>query len=223
DLTVLRWQHTIDQNAGAFAHYGAPIISAANTIFAPVKIANNSFRIDALNASDGSTLYSLSTDYVLPSYNWIPVYEPVLATGSFGTRLYYAGVGGTVYYISNPDSTSHGAPVQVAFYGTHTSGFDTTVFIDTPLTADSNGNIFFGFRPQGTAPGPLNTTQSGFARIAPDGTGTWVLAGTAANDSNISRDSHNSAPALSNDQTTVYVAVKATNTSAYGYLLGLDA
>ena len=30
------------------------------------------------------------------------------------------------------------------------------------------------------------------------------------------------APALSNDQTTLYVVVKRANTEAYGYLLGLD-
>jgi glucose/arabinose dehydrogenase len=74
----------------------------------------------------------------------------------------------------------------------------------------------------GTAPPPLSTTQGGFARIAPDGSATYVLAGAAANDPLIGRDSHNSAPALSNDETTLYVVVKSATTDAYAYLLGLD-
>src|SRR5205814_5930560 len=131
----------------------------------------------------------------------------------FGTRLYYAGAGGTVYHIDNPDLVSHGAPVQEAFYGlsnylADASAFNSTVFINTPLTPDSNGNIYFGFRVQGSAPAPLNTTQSGFARIAPNGNGTYVLASAAANDANIDRDSHNSAPALSNHASTLYVVAK---------------
>src|SRR5262249_52123404 len=90
------------------------------------------------------------------------------------------------------------------------------------ITSDSNGNIFFGFRVQGTAPAPLNTTQSGIARIDPSGNGSYVLVGTAANDSNIARDSHNAAPAISNDGTTVYILVKSASTDYYAYLVGLD-
>jgi hypothetical protein len=69
----------------------------------------------------------------------------------------------------------------------------------------------------------LSTTQSGFARIDPSGNATYVLAGTAANDAAIARDSHNSAPALSNDEATLYVIVKSDGTDYYAYLLGLDA
>jgi hypothetical protein len=50
-----------------------------------------------------------------------------------------------------------------------------------------------------------------------------VLAANAAADSAIKFDSHNSAPALSNDGTTLYVVVKSGSTEYYGYLLGLDA
>jgi hypothetical protein len=231
NLNAIHWTASIDlNNTGAFAHYGAPLITPANTIFVPVKTgANDGFKINVFSAADGTALYSLTTDYTQPSHNWILPYQPVLATSTQGTRLYYPGAGGTVYYIDNVDSAGHGAPVQQVFYTTlagyqaNAAGFNSTVFINTPITADSNGNIFFGFRTQGTAPAPLSTTQSGFARIDPSGNAIYVLAGTAANDATISRDTHNSAPALSNDQTTVYVAVKATSTETYGYLLGLDS
>ena len=97
------------------------------------------------------------------------------------------------------------------------------IYIDTPLTPDTNGNIFFGFRVSGTAPAPISSTSSGFARLDSSGNGTWVLTKTAAGDSSIVNDCHNSAPAISGDASTVYVNAKRTGNSAVGYLLGLDA
>ena len=232
-LNKVHWTAPIDlTNTGALAHYGAPLITPANTVFVPVKVnATSGFQVSVLNGSNGSSMYTLSSDYVQPSHNWILPYQPVLATNSVETRLYYPGAGGSVYYINNVDSVNHGAPVQQVFYTSlanyqaNASAYNASVFINTPITADSNGNIFFGFRVDGTnpAPAPLSTVQSGFARIDPNGNAVYVLAGTAAGDANIVRDTHNCAPALSNDQSTVYVAVKALNTETYGYLLGLDA
>ncbi len=195
----------------------------------PVKTASDGFELKVLNAVDGSAKYSLATDYILPSHGWIPVYQPALAQSSFGTRLYYPGAGGTIYAIDAPDSSSPGAPVRQVFYTTladyqaNAGAFNSTVFVNTPLTPDGKGDIFFGFRVQGTAPAPLSTTESGFARIDPSGNAIYVLAGTAAGDVDISYDTHNSAPALSNDQTTLYVVVKSASTDSYAYLLGLDA
>jgi hypothetical protein len=230
DLNTIRWSTAIDLNtSGTFAHFGGPLLTPANTIVVPVKTAANSFQLNVFDAADGSAKYTLATDYILPPHNWIPVYQPALATSSFGTRLYYAGAGGTIYFIDAPDSISHGAPVQQVFYTTlanyraNASAFNAKVFINTPITPDSRGNIFFGFRVQGTAPAPLSTTQSGFARIDPLGNAIYVLAGTAAGDAAIGRDAHNSAPALSNDEATVYAVVKGTATDGYCYLLGLDA
>jgi uncharacterized repeat protein (TIGR01451 family) len=229
NLNTIHWSTTIDlNNSGALAHYGSPLITSANTVLVPVKTASDGFQVNAFDGSSGAAKYTLTTDYVLPSYDWIPVYNPSLATGSFGTRLYYAGPGGTIYHIDNPDAVAHGAPVQEVFYTTlanylaNAAAYNATIFINTPITADSNGNVFFGFRVQGTAPAPLSTTQSGFARIDPNGNGIYVLAGTAANDASINRDSHNSAPALSNDETTLYVVAKS-NSTGHGYLVALNS
>src|SRR5712671_8061522 len=223
NLNAVHWTTSIDlNNTGGYAHYGAPVITPANTIFVPVKTgATDGFRINVFNAATGAALYSLSTDYTQPLHNWILPYQPVLATSSPGTRLYYPGAGGTIYFIDNVNSVSHGAPVQQVFYTTlanyqaNAAGFNSTVFINTPITADSSGNVFFGFRVSGTAPAPLSTTQSGFARIDPNGTATYMLAGTVASDANIGRDTHNSGPALSNDETTLYVVAK-NNMSGHG-------
>ena len=227
-LNTIKWSTTIDFNNTTPAHYGSPLITASNTVLVPVKTASNGFRVDAFNGNTGVLKYVTGTDYILPTHNWVPVYNPVITTGSFGTRMYYAGAGGTIWHIDNPDSNTPGAPVREVFYtalanyNANASAYNASIFVNSPITADANGNIYFGFRVQGTAPAPLNTTQSGIARIDTNGNGTYVLAGTAANDVAINRVSHNIAPALSNDETTLYVVVKWSTNSSYGYLLGLN-
>jgi hypothetical protein len=60
-------------------------------------------------------LHSRAPDYIPPSYAWIPVCQPVVAAGSFGTRLYYRGAGGTIYSIDSPDSKRPHAAGTVRF------------------------------------------------------------------------------------------------------------
>jgi len=52
-----------------------------------------------------------SSGYSAPPLAWTPPYGPAL---SLGTRLYYPGPGGTIFYRTSPDSAT-GATVQVAF------------------------------------------------------------------------------------------------------------
>ena len=226
------WSTSIDlNNTGAYAHYGAPLITPSNTVIVPVKIATG-FKVNVFEGSTGRLKYTLATDYILPPLaagGWIPAYQPVIASNVSGPRLYYAGAGGTVYYVDNPDSDTPGAPVQLCFYTsltnyfTNMSVFTNRIFVNTPLTADTNGVVFFGFRlATNGAPAPLNTTNGGYARLDSAGNGSYVLAGPAAGDTLVYRDSHNCAPALSADGSTLYVAVKGA-TANYSYLLGLDS
>jgi hypothetical protein len=229
----IRWQTPVDlnpQHSGGdlTIHYGSPLVTSSNTVIIPVKTgATDGFEITARNGGNGNLKYTLSTDYTLSGmpFNWTPSYSPALTPGG---RLYYAGAGGTLYYIDNLDSSSAHTPVQVAFYGlsnytANATAFNSSVYIDTPLTSDGQGDIFFGFRVVGTAPAPLSTTQSGYARIDPSGNGVYVLAGAASGDSAATLDTHNLSPALSNDQSTVYVAVKSSGNEYHGYLLGLNS
>ncbi len=230
-MDIIKWTASIDlNNTGALIHYGAPLVTQGNTVIVPVKTgAGGGFLVRAFNGVSGATKYTLTTDYILPDHNWIPSYNPTVATGPFGTRLYYAGAGGTIWHVDNPDSNTPSPAVREVFYTSLTNynanagAFNTTVFINTPITADANGNVYFGFRVQGTAPAPLSTTESGFARIDPNGIGTYVLARTAANDPLITRTSHNVAPAISNDGSTVYVVARWATNAFNGYLLGLDS
>ena len=227
DLNAIHWSASVDANNTSLAHYGAPLITAANTVLTPVKIAANGFRVDALHGADGTPKYSLATDYVLPPHNWIPVYQPVVAPFGGGLRVYYPGAGGTVFATDNPDSDAPPAPARLVFYTTlatyqaNAAAFNGSIFINTPITADAAGNIFFGFRVTQPPPAPFNAMQSGYARIDTSGNGTFVAATTAAADASINNDSHNCAPALSNDGTTLYVVVKGLE--SYAYLLGLDS
>jgi len=96
--------------------------------------------------------------------------------------------------------------------------FDAAVMISTPITIDANGNAYFGFYVGGANAALLS---SGVARVSANGTGSWQPAGALANDVNIDRVAMNSAPALSSDGNTLYIAVSTA--AQRGYLLALDA
>ncbi len=229
-LSAIHWSLSIDQNSGdAPIHYGSPAVTAANTVLVPVKTGlPGSFQVEAHNGAIGASVYTLPTDYSLPPHDWIPPYSGVL---SLGARYYYPGAGGTVYYRDSVDSPTGpngqaGATGQIAFYGNalyaaNSAAFDTTVMISTPLVADRFGNIFFGFIVLGSNPANLT---SGIARIAFNGAGTWNSAPTiAGGDGSITQVALNCAPALSNDQQTLYVAVSTNNGPGTGYLVSMDS
>src|SRR5207237_1972071 len=107
-----------------------------------------------------------------------------------------------------PDASGATTSGQLAFYGlanytANPAAFKSTVFINTPITSDSAGNIYFGFQVTGTNPANL---QSGVARIDTSGNGTWISASAAAGDANMAKVAMNAAPALSNDGKTLYIA-----------------
>ncbi len=229
-LGRIRWQTPVDlepQYSGGelFIHYGSPLITAQNTVIVPVKTgATSGFRVEAHAGADGSLKWSATTDYVLPTpANWTPEFGPTLTATRSGTRLYYAGAGGTVYFRDDPDSATS-ASGQIAFYGldsytANSRTYDSAVMIDTPLSADADGNIYFGFQVIGSTPAALS---SGIARISSSGKGTWISAAAAANDSAITGVVYNCTPAISGETGTLYVAVSNGYNGA-GYLLALNS
>jgi hypothetical protein len=188
-------------------------------------MSSNGFSIAAYEGATGRLKYTLTNDYVVLSTNlsWRPVYQPVLVDLPSSLRLYYAGAGGTVYYVENPDSDTPGPPVQICFYTNLTGyalnagAYNSNLFINTPLTASTNGEIYFAYRATGTIPDPISTNRSGFVRIDADGNGTYVTAPAAAGSANAGSSPMNCAPVLSNDGSTVYVVASGF------FLLGLDS
>ena len=229
-MNRIRWQAPVDlnpeySNNTLYIHYGTPLSTRTNTIIFPVKFrlpaeSFDRFRVEARNGADGTASWTIpeTSDYLLPSHGWVPSFGMTLTPKN---RLWFPGAGGTVYFRDTPDAPA-GARGQVAFYGME--NFNAAVKISTPITSDRYGNIFFGFVVESPVTLPGNVPLlSGIARIAEDGTGTWVSARDAAQgDTAIVKVVHNCAPALSNDHRTLYIAVSQGDFSG-GYLVALDS
>jgi hypothetical protein len=225
-MTKLHWatkvdlDPTLDSGGELLIHYGSPMITAANTVVVPTRVsATQGFRLRAVAGATGTAVWSLKTDWIEPPHDWEP---PLPATlGPDGSTVFVAGAGGTILRRLNTDSAT-GTVKRVAFMGTkaynaNKSAYDSTVMVCTPITADTSGAIYFGFCVTGSAPGGL---QSGWARIAANGTVAVTSAATATGDAGATDIAINAAPAVSNDGATIYVAAVGGNGP---YLLGLDA
>jgi hypothetical protein len=222
-LSTIHWKAPVDlepPTGEIFVHYGSPLVTAANTVIVPVKTGANSFRVVAHDGATGKRLWAQNTGYQVPA----DVFIPGLGSTLFDNKLFVPDIGGTVMVRTNPDSAT-GAVTHLYFYGRKNyeadpAVYDQNVQINTPLTTDSNGNLFFGFLV--LAPTPIGL-QGGLARIAPDGTGTWVSAATLSGDSSITNVAMSCAPALSNDGSTVYVAVVDEDNGPSGYLVAVNS
>ncbi len=227
-LLDLRWQVQVDldvqySNGDLLAHYGSPMITAGNTIVAPVKTtATGGFEVEGVNAATGGTLWTLSSDYVIPPTGaWTPPYSPTLQSSGV---MDYAGGDGTVLQ-ANINAAGAVAPTRLAFYGTANYNADpaaySNIYIDTPITTDSAGDMYFGYMVSGTPTIPA-LGSGGIARISASGVGSFVSAASATGNNSIASAVENCAPAISSDGSSVYVAVNSGNFSA-GYLLQLNS
>jgi hypothetical protein len=225
-LRNIIWSTPVDQappyNAfgDLLAHYGSPAITRFNTVLLAVKNTTGQWRMEARAGANGSLVWTQDSAYILPSHSWVPPVNVALSPDS--TRAFIPTSGGRVLERATPEAAT-GALRTLVFFGTAAyasapASYDSTVFINTPFTTDRAGNLYFGFSTTGTNPAGLT---GGFARIAPDGTGRWVEASVAAADSTMIRAALNAAPALSNDESTLYGVV--VNSGTRGTLVALDA
>jgi len=219
-LSSIHWHTKVDlapPQGEIFIHYGSPLITAANTVIVPVKTGDNSFRIEAHNGATGKRLWTHQTGYQAPSAGFVPALGPTIS----GNQLFIPDIAGRVIVRQNPDQKT--APTtHLYFYGVknfhkNPTAYKQNIQIDTPLSADASGNLYFGFLALGTT--PLNL-QSGLARIGADGTGTWVSAATLSGDPAMLEVSVSCAPALSADGSILYVSVDDGN---FGYLLAVNS
>ncbi|MGH9497854.1 MAG: hypothetical protein ACRD3L_01805 [Terriglobales bacterium] len=220
-LSKIHWSTPVDlnpPNGEIFIHYGSPLTTLANTTIVPVKVGDNSFQVEAHNGQTGALLWKQTTDYQVPGADFTPGFYPVL---DHNVLVIPAG-GGTVLVRSQPDQAG-GKLVRMAFYGIDNYKADPQVYqnnvlISTPITADSAGNIYFGFVVLGSNPVGL---QSGVARISNQGAGSWVSATTASKNA-FNQIATSSGPALSPDERKLYVVVTDPNTGT-GALLALNS
>ncbi|MGH3375355.1 MAG: hypothetical protein ACRDP6_11495 [Actinoallomurus sp.] len=200
------------------------MITRANTVLVPTRVsAKAGFRVAAYAGRSGAHRWSLNTDYRPPAFTggtgaFLPPLPAVLTPR---TTLAVAGAGGTVLVRRHADMTA-GAVRRRAFYGAsqwraHRAAYAKAVQITTPLTAGSDGSVYFGFTVTGATPAHLS---SGIARIDRHGHATWITAAAAAGNPAVDGVAMNCAPALSPSGATVYITVTSPTR---GFLVGLDA
>jgi hypothetical protein len=204
-----------------YIHYGSPVITAANTVIFPVKTgAAGGFRFDAVAGATGTDAWTMSTDYLLPAHNWVPSITGCLTSGNH--RLYVPAAGGTLLVRDDADAAVS-PTTRLAFYGdaayaSAPAAFDASVFVNTPLTPDAAGSVYFGVQATGVNPAGV---ISSLVKVTSTGTVAAVQVPTFAAD--MLKVAHNCAPALSPDGTKVYFTVNASDGTGgtAGYLVCL--
>lgn len=223
------WSTAVDlapQYSGSslLMHYASPLVSKANRVLLTVKTGSqDGFKLECRNASDGSLVWTELTDYSAPPHNWMPTCEGTITPD--GNFSFPAGGGTILRFNLDANSNLVGSPVREAFFGISSYNSDPTTFntnvkIVTPISTDSAGNRVFGFRVYGTNPAGLT---SGVARIAANGTGSWVAGTTLTGDVNAGAPGVGCAPAFSNDESIVYMGIRAQNNSGIGYMVAFNA
>jgi hypothetical protein len=216
-LDAIAWKSAVDLNPpysgdALLAHYGSPVVTAADTVITPVKTGlSDGFKVMGRRGSDGSIVWHLASTYSVPPHGWFPSFNVTLlppAIPGGPTRVAWPESGGRISIRSNADQAT-ATKVVKAFYGNNfyrvdPANYDSAIKICTPLTAGPDGSIYFGYTVLGTNPSALT---SGLAKINPDGTGRSVAASALSGDAGIADVKQNCAPALSNDGQYVYIVV----------------
>lgn len=220
---------TLSPTGALLTHYGSPVITRRDTVIVPVKTAAaGGFRVEARVGATGDLVWALNSSYLLPPHRWVPSFNPALTQDG---RVWMPASGGRVMVRSNAgDPGDPGATLStLTFYGDAAynaapAAFDATVFINTPLTSDAAGNVYFGYVVTGANPAGL--TGGGIARIAANDTMSFVRVIDAVTIPGPTKTATNAAPALSNDGSALYVLVNnvpPANVRPSGRLLRLNA
>src|ERR1700680_418208 len=139
----VRWSTPVDQapqynGSNLYIHYGSPLITRVNTVIVPVKTgATGGFQISALRASDGFQLWTVASDYEVPTHSWFPEFGPTLTPRD--STLAIPAAGGTVLVRNFPDSPS-GTTTRTAFfcignYKANPAAFNSAIQICTPISS----------------------------------------------------------------------------------------
>ena len=195
----------------------------------PLRVGPTTFRVQGRVGATGDLMWQLTSDYIPPPHRWIPSFNPVLTPTS---RMFMPLAGGRVQVCDDPDSVNAAAATSnITFYTSNAvylaakAAFDASVFINTPLTSDAAGNVYFGFTIAQRPAGRAGRRRRGTHR-QPTARARFVTAVAATGDPTMVKAAMNSAPALSLDGSTLYVVFNSAlpaNGRNTGRLVALDA
>ncbi len=176
----------------------------------------------AKTASTGASLWTMNTDFsgviVYPN-GWTSVFPITLFQFSkANTRgVAAAAAGGSIMVRASADAATSTTNrlvfyTTLADYNTNAASY-APIKINTPLTADRSGNIYFGYEVTGSIPSKLaNLGTGGIVKInATTGKAVFESVQAMGFDSSLSRSAMNAAPALSASEGSVYVALTGGN------------
>ena len=155
----------IHAGGALLTHYGSPVVTTNNTVVIPVKTAPPAA---IASRRDGRTGGAPVVDGHRLRHAAAQLAAALQRAAHAAGRLYAPGAGGKLLVEDDADAASSTLATHVfygaAAYNANPARFDGSVFINTPVTADAQGNVFFGFLVTGANPAGL---VSGIARVAP--------------------------------------------------------
>jgi hypothetical protein len=226
-------------------HYASPVISPANTVVYAYRYnadvngstTYNNWHVIARKGSNGSALYTVKTDYTAPIIwpnDWTSVFPlcltPVKSSGVWHTGAAIGGAGGSVLILSNADTAAY-TQNRVAFYTTfadytaHAEAY-APIQINTPITPDGEGNIYFGYAVNGTLPSNLaNLGTGGIVKMnVSNHQSSYASLQSLGLPAGVNQIQTNAAPALSLDGQHIYLAVDINyGSGGPGYLAKVNA
>lgn len=234
--TTVKWQTPLDDNRAYYGgevliHYAAPMVTPANNVVIGYRYTTSvsgnqnydNWKVVGHSGANGNTLWSLNTDYsaalIFPN-DWTTVFPITLFQSGAGSNIRgvaAAGAAGSVMVRASADAASSTA-VRYIFYTTladfnRNKASYQPVKINTPITADASGNLYFGYEVTASVPSNLAKLGSGgIAKVnAHTGASIFMPVGSMNVDSSLSRPAMNASPALTVDGQYIYVALSGGN------------
>src|SRR5258707_1574619 len=204
-LNRVTFRYTFDLNHNALIHLTDPKIESNGDLFVPHRERNGSvITYGVRRLTNGDEVWSFTSDYVRqPSGAWEPVFDFALNNGI----VYVMGGNGCLWRLNESDGSMIDRKCA-------TDPIDPTgepIWDVSPFAIDGNGNVFWTIRSNSDLIG------SSLVKLDPSGTVTASDLESLVGSGQVA--ANNSAPAISADNSVIYVAT----TSGDGELTALDA
>jgi hypothetical protein len=194
-LNNVTLRYTFDLNTSALIHFTDPKIESNGDLFVPHRERNGSTITYGVRLlSGGSEIWSFTSDYVRqPAGSWEPVFDFALNNGV----VYAMGGFGCLWRLNESDGSLIDRKCA-------TDPIDPTgepIWDVSPFAIDGSGNVFWTIRSDSALIGSSLVKLDPSGTITASGFATLVGGGQVA--------ANNSAPAISADNSVIYVGTVA--------------